>query len=208
MNTLPSSIPYPLMLSPAPTPISSPKIYTPPTPSSAGSQVNIEKWKEIARKLAFHSELRTIWNQLKITGRFLTNEQFISHLLSYEADRQGIRYYDEILCKNERQPDEHNDDTLLDVECCSPISPSSEPNELLQGPDEVGIPSSSREVSKKASVNPEPDDKTDASMQDASYKNRQIELYQQPDSSTQHCVLTVLDSQMLHSPDETGELLV
>ena len=215
MNSPPNvaSIPYPLMLSPAPTPISSPRIYTPTTPNSAGSQVNVEKWKEIARKLAFHSELRTIWNQLKIMGRFLTNEHFISHLLRYEAARQGVHY--DILCeKEDTQPDEYElDDEVASVgeENCSQLSNNamltpSTPTEALQGPGEVdqgetGIPSSSPEEVKGA---PEPDETTDTCVVAASSET-EIEICRPPDSSTQPCVMTVLDSQMQHSPDESGE---
>lgn len=203
------SVPYPLMLSPAPTPISSPRIYTPTTPNSAGSQVNVEKWKEIARKLAFHSELRTIWNQLKIMGRFLTNEHFISHLLCYEAARQGVHY--DILCKKEdTQLDEYeldNEVASVGGENCSQLSNNamSKPSEALQGSGEVdqdkaSIPSSSREEVKGA---PEPDETDTCAV--AVSSESEIELCRPPDSSTQQCVMTVLDSQMQHSPDESGE---
>lgn len=217
MNSPPNvaSLPYPLMLSPAPTPISSPKIYTPTTPNSAGSQVNVEKWKEIARKLAFHSELRTIWNQLKIMGRFLTNEHFISHLLRYEAARQGV-HYDILREKEDTQLDGNeldNEVASVGGESGSPqsnnaTSTPSKPSEVLQDPgevdkihtDEASIAPSSQEMVKET---PAPDEMTDTCVVAASSEN-QTELYRLPDSSTQQCVMTVLDSQLQHSPDESG----
>lgn len=81
--------PSSVVLSPAPTPITSPGVYTPvPNAGSESSKVKLEKWRQIARKLSLHNELRTQWNELKMKGGFSTNEEFIGHLLGLEATRQ------------------------------------------------------------------------------------------------------------------------
>ena len=83
-----SSIPSPLVLGPAPPPIPSPGVYTPPPIADSGHKIELEKWRRIARKLALQHELRTLWNQLKVCGGFSSNEQFIGHLLRLEVARQ------------------------------------------------------------------------------------------------------------------------
>lgn len=82
--------PSSLVLSPAPTPITSPGVYTPvKNAGSESGKVKLEKWRQIARKLSLHNKLRTQWNELKMKGGFATNEEFIGHLLCLEATRQA-----------------------------------------------------------------------------------------------------------------------
>ena len=85
-----SPLPSSLVLSPAPTPITSPGVYTPVrNAGSESSKVKLEKWRQVARKLSLHNELRSQWNELKMKGGFSTNEEFIGHLLCLEAIRQA-----------------------------------------------------------------------------------------------------------------------
>ena len=180
-----SSIPYPLILSPSPTPISSPTLFTPTTPSSAGSRANIDKWKEIVRKLSYHNELRSVWNQLKISGGFLTNVQFIGHLLHHEAARQDIHF--DILSVNElsngseeTQLDQYQSDNELSPACSiHPSDTESTPSKYTVG----------REQHKKEGE--AQGTQTSTSISDESNGGSDF-------------VLTVLDSQMQCTPDESG----
>ena len=79
-----------LILSPAPTPITSPGVFKlHPSLVSSQSTVNLEKYRKIAERLAAHFDLRRQWTELKVRGGFSTNEAFISHLLGLEAARQA-----------------------------------------------------------------------------------------------------------------------
>lgn len=39
-----------------------------------------------------HSKLRSVWNELRVSGGFSTNEGFITHLLRFEAKRQCVQH--------------------------------------------------------------------------------------------------------------------
>ena len=79
-----------LILSPAPTPITSPGVFKlHPSLVSEQSTLNLEKYRKIAEKLAVQFDLRHQWNELKVRGGFSTNEAFIGHLLGLEAARQA-----------------------------------------------------------------------------------------------------------------------
>lgn len=228
MNSPPhnmSSIPYPLMLSPAPTPISSPTIFT---PSSAGSRVNFDKWREIAKKLSYHNELRAIWNQLKIRGGFVTNEHFISHLLRHESIRQSVQY--DILSLKE--PINGSEVTQLDdLESVNEVNPTILAHPVQQSDNDLSTHSKFSDIGPEVEedkmsplrnhessnescsppISPEAQ-KVDGETctPTANQTNRQevIELYGQPDSSKQQIVVTVLDSQMQCTPDEPGSQLL
>ena len=212
-----SSIPYPLTLSPSPTPISSPTLYTPTTPSSAGSQANIDKWKEIARQLSYYNELRSVWNQLKIKGGFSTNMQFISHLLHHEAARQCIHF--DILSVNESshgseetQQDLYQSDNELSQTCSiHPSDTESTPSKYTESfvdreqhkeDGEVYKLSLSLEENIPLSMSPKVlTNESNISIERGSQE--QPPLYQQSNSSSEF-VLTVLDSQMQCTPNEPG----
>ena len=205
-----SVLPPPLVLSPAPTPITSPAVYTPPTPGpAAGDRVNIEKWRHIARKLSFHYELRAIWNQLKIRGGFLSNENFISHLLRHEAARQSVEY--DILSVKEEEP--------CDVPEAVQLSDSERENgtkltaERHVQPNNCAL-SSRGDIVTEDSFQPAMDtpqtasgDTNELTVADSDIDKPELKKeLDNADSSTQQLALTVLESRMESTLDDQGDL--
>ena len=188
VNSPSQKICSPITLSPSPTPLSSPSLFTSKS-GSLGNQYDIEKWKEIGRKLSFHTELRSIWNQLKVNGKFLTNEHFMSHLLRHEAERQCIQY--DVLSVNEP----HEVSTDIDPLLTTYTSQFSDVSELHSMNDEPFEKSMQNVLHKKESSGIK--------------KDTEVDLYQQSDSSNENCVLTVLDSQrQCTQQDSTGLCIV
>ena len=186
-----TSSPYPVPLSPSPSPLSSPGVYTPPT---LWDKVKVNKWKEIARKLSFHRELRNIWNQLKLSGGFSSNEDFISHLLRCESKRQHIPY--DILTEETPVNDSvvtADGDMSVGAVLSDPVSDSP-----------IGV-GTSGSFEQSDSVEKPTDLKTDTE-EDTQLIERETQkcVFESAPCNSQQCELTVLDSQKQCTPDESG----
>ena len=204
-------------LSPSPTPLSSPTIYTPP--ATTMSQEHIDKWKEIARKLSFQSELRVVWNELKLRGGFSTNEHFIKHLLYHEAKRQCVDY--DILCEKEpfsgsevTQPDNSDETNVFSIQQCENTMQTASTcrdahvcEHYLDSEGNNNDDTQSQQLQEEthALVSP-PLQKMlhETCTTDEKEYQAHIQLYAVPDNCKKQCVLTVLESQMQCSTDEPG----
>ena len=176
-----STTSYPVPLSPSPSPLSSPSLYIPPP---SGDTANINKWREIARKLSLHSQLRNIWNQLKGSGGFSTNEHFIRHLLQCEADRQCVQY----------------DVLSVEVPGDNSVVITEDNGLLVNIPDSVHV---SEDQTTVCSVPFEHMIEFDnhTRLKDDKEKEEDSGVYQQPKGQ---CELTVLDSKKQLTLDDSG----
>lgn len=187
------------------------------------SQEHKDKWKEIVRKLSFHSELRVIWNQLKLRGGFLTNEHFIKHLLHHEAKRQCVQYA--ILCEKE---------SVSSSELTQPCSCSDENKscpcqqrknasltastyrDTRVGENSLNKGDSNKYNSAETQLQKETPAPVSPPLQNLFNETdtvelvldenceAQIQLYELPDNCKEQCVFTVLESQIQCSTDEPG----
>ncbi|CAI8023046.1 hypothetical protein GBAR_LOCUS13490 [Geodia barretti] len=189
-----SSNAYPGTLSPSPTPLSSPTLYTLPASHSTENKLRIDKWKAIIRKLSLHNELRSVWNELKVRGGFSTNEDFIIHLLRRESERQCVEY--DVLAS--KPPPDVSDVTNYGVDTPSDMANSPEVSVNFES-DTLSCKTDTVTDVRCNSVGLLQKDSTGV----AEYASKLGTLCQQPDCSSRQYELTVLDSQKKHAKDDT-----
>lgn len=181
---------HPVTLSPSPTPLSSPALYSPPTSHLSGNELKMNKWKEIIRKLSLHNELRSVWNELKVRGDFSTNEDFIIHLLRCEAERQCIQY--DIL--TDKTPMDDADVTKYPVDTSADLASS--------------VSEVTENVTSEHCATDVDSNSIDLLQMDATCAEENAQehtaLYQQLDCSSKQCELTVLDCQGKCGKDDAG----